>query len=161
MDSKVYQITAPRTAVLDREVVAQRMAAAFDIFHGAVGICTEAGELMEQMKKHIFYGKPLDDINVKEEVGDLLWYLALTCKGAGFTFEEAMEANIAKLKARYPAGVFDEKFCHDRDHEAERKAIDGANLVAMFQEAVKDPNFTLIVPTPDGPRELVLRPLKL
>jgi NTP pyrophosphatase (non-canonical NTP hydrolase) len=123
MDLKEYQELAPKTASVDTEGTLARMRASFDLAHGVTGIATEAGELLEQMKKHLFYNKPLDMINVKEELGDILWYFALACKATGFTMEEIADANIAKLKARYPNGVFEEKFCHTRDVAAERVAL--------------------------------------
>lgn len=45
--------------------------------HGIIGMMTEAGELLDQMKKHWFYGRELDVVNIKEELGDILWYAAI------------------------------------------------------------------------------------
>jgi NTP pyrophosphatase (non-canonical NTP hydrolase) len=73
-----------------------------DILHGAIGICGEAGELMDAVKKAFIYGKKLDVINVHEEMGDILWYMAILCKATGTSFEQLMIKNIDKLKARYP-----------------------------------------------------------
>lgn len=93
------------------------------LLHGAIGICTEAGELQDAIKRELFYGKKLDEVNVMEECGDLLWYIAITLDAAGFTMEEAMEKNIAKLRKRYP-----KKYSHEkalgRDHKAERKVLE-------------------------------------
>ncbi len=47
------------------------------VFHAAMGLVTEAAELIDVYKKHIYYGKDLDRVNTKEEIGDICWYLAL------------------------------------------------------------------------------------
>lgn len=47
------------------------------ILHGAIGMMTEAGEILDIFKKHIFYGKPVDVAHLKEEIGDFFWYLAI------------------------------------------------------------------------------------
>jgi NTP pyrophosphatase (non-canonical NTP hydrolase) len=96
----------------------------FRLLHASIGITTESGELADLLKKHIFYGKPLDTVNAVEECGDLLWYVALACDALGVTIGEVMERNIAKLRTRYP-----DKFTSDaainRDLEAERRALEG------------------------------------
>ena len=71
------------------------------LLHGALGACTETGELQDALKKHIMYGKPLDITNVIEEAGDAIWYLAIIADACGTTLGDVMEKNIAKLKARY------------------------------------------------------------
>ena len=72
------------------------------LLHGVIGICTEAGELQDIIKKHMFYGTDLDPVHVQEEGGDLLWYIALVLNSLGLSMESTMEANIAKLRKRYP-----------------------------------------------------------
>lgn len=47
--------------------------------HGVIGICTEIGELQDQFKKNLIYGRELDPVNVVEELGDIAWYCALVC----------------------------------------------------------------------------------
>ena len=78
------------------------------IIHASMGINTENGELQDQLKKHFFYGKQLDEVNLKEELGDLFWYCAILADALGTTFEKEMERNIEKLTSRYP-----EKFTKD------------------------------------------------
>ena len=86
------------------------------LLHAGIGLSTESGEFLDALKKHIFYGKPLDKVNLAEEVGDLFWYLAIAADELGFEFEEVMEKNITKLKARYG-----EKFSSDK---AENRNLD-------------------------------------
>lgn len=71
------------------------------LMHSFIGLETETAELQDVLKKHIFYGKSLDKINLKEELGDIMWYVAIACDELGISLEEVMEKNIAKLKARY------------------------------------------------------------
>lgn len=93
------------------------------IMHGMIGVCTEAGELQDMVKKALIYGKPIDLTNVMEECFDVLWYVALCLDAAGFTMEQAMERGIAKLKARFPDG-FNEKAALNRDLAKERDQLE-------------------------------------
>lgn len=73
-----------------------------DVLHGIVGIVTEAGELAELLLAELAVGEPLDYGKAAEETGDLMWYQAVLLAGLGRTFPEVQEANIGKLKRRYP-----------------------------------------------------------
>jgi len=92
------------------------------LLHAAIGACTEVGELQDAIKKHLMYGKTLDRVNIIEEVGDVLWYLALALTSVDATMEDAMERNIAKLRKRY-ADKFTEEQALVRDLEAEREVL--------------------------------------
>ena len=76
----------------------------------AFGLTAEAGEFTEVVKKIILQGKPYNEDNVfhmKRELGDICWYLAQACMALDTSFDEIMEMNVEKLKARYPGGEFD------------------------------------------------------
>ena len=76
----------------------------------ALGLTAEAGEFTEVVKKIILQGKPYNDENkfhMKRELGDICWYLAQACMALDTTFDEVIEMNVEKLKARYPGGEFD------------------------------------------------------
>jgi len=47
-----------------------------DIAHMKFGLLTEAGEFVDQIKKCLAYGKELDYVNLQEEWGDFMWYVA-------------------------------------------------------------------------------------
>lgn len=81
--------------------------------HAALGLSGEVGELVDALKKSIFYNRPLDVENVKEEVGDMLWYAAILLESIGSSFEEVMKMNHDKLEKRYPTG-FSEKLATER-----------------------------------------------
>jgi len=72
--------------------------------HALMGLTTEVGELMDILKRHVIYGKPIDWDHVREEHGDLFWYMAVLCRAGGYEFEQVMTENIEKLRKRYPAG---------------------------------------------------------
>lgn len=75
------------------------------LVHAALGLATEVGELVDPIKKYCIYGKGIDRKtreNIKEEIGDVLWYLAIIVNHYGFSFQEIMVENIDKLKKRYP-----------------------------------------------------------
>ena len=76
----------------------------------ALGLTAESGEFTEVVKKIILQGKPYNEENIfhmKRELGDICWYLAQACMALDTTFDEIIEMNVDKLKARYPGGEFD------------------------------------------------------
>ena len=76
----------------------------------ALGLAAESGEFTEVVKKIILQGKPYTEENkfhMKRELGDICWYLAQACMALDTTFDEVIEMNVEKLKARYPGGEFD------------------------------------------------------
>lgn len=77
------------------------------ITHMTMGICGEAGELLDAVKKAVIYKKPLDRENVVEELGDMLFYMQDLMRHLGITWNEVLHFNIDKLKARYPEGYSD------------------------------------------------------
>lgn len=96
------------------------------LFHFFVGIATESGELLDALKKSVIYGKTLDKVNLKEELGDVMWYVARACSVLNLTLEEVMEVNINKLKARYGA-AFTEHAAVNRDLNKERTILEDSN----------------------------------
>ena len=76
----------------------------------ALGLTAESGEFTEVVKKIILQGKPYNEDNVfhmKRELGDICWYIAQACMALDTSFDEVIEMNVDKLKARYPGGEFD------------------------------------------------------
>lgn len=93
------------------------------VLHGVIGISTESGELLDAIKKQLFYGKNLDLHNVKEELGDLMWYIATVCNALEFDFSDILQININKLSARYN-GQFNASSALNRDINKERSIIE-------------------------------------
>ena len=77
------------------------------LVHAAMGIAGEAGEVVDAVKKHWVYGKPLDTENVLEECGDILFYVSACLNLCGYSLNDAMAHNVAKLSKRYPDGYTD------------------------------------------------------
>lgn len=121
MESKEYQF---KTAEVDRksmdDVIGRIDDQAIRLLHHAMGIGGEAGELVDAIKKHIFYGKPLDEKNVVEEIGDILWYATRLLNVLGYSLEDAMGANHIKLnKKRYAKGYSDKAAVDRADKKEE------------------------------------------
>ena len=83
----------------------------------SVGMCAEAGEFTEVVKKIVFQGKPVNEDNLfhlKRELGDIMWYVMQACMGLGTDLDEIIEMNVEKLASRYPDGAFDVHFSENR-----------------------------------------------
>jgi len=93
------------------------------IEHAAMGIVTEAGEIMDVIKKTKIYGAKMDKTNLVEELGDLMWYAAVMANALGTSFEKIWDKNIRKLKARFPEKYTD-KNAEVRDLKKERKELE-------------------------------------
>lgn len=70
----------------------------------ALGLCDEAGEVAKVVKRAFWHGKEIDREELKKELGDTLWYIAVFAHELGFTLEDVGAYNIVKLRNRYPAG---------------------------------------------------------
>lgn len=130
MNNEQYVELSARTDLPDYSVVAHRLQndQTCRLLHAVIGLGTEAGEAQDMLKKHIFYGKPIDTANLAEEVGDMLWYAAIICRVTGLSIERMMETNIKKLSARFPE-KFTEEHAEHRDLATERAILeDGVRL---------------------------------
>lgn len=74
------------------------------LINGVMGLCGESGEAIDIVKKWLAQGHELNREKLAKELGDIAWYLAETAYALDLTLEEVMEANIQKLKKRYPEG---------------------------------------------------------
>ena len=93
------------------------------LLHAGIGMSTESGEFLDALKKHIYYGKELDRTNLKEEIGDLCWYIAIALDVLGSDFETEMKRNIDKLQHRYPE-KFTSHHANNRDLSKERSILE-------------------------------------
>ena len=85
-----------------------------NLLHMGVGAAGEAAELLDAIKKHVIYQKPLDVENVKEELGDLLFYMSNLMQSVGLSFEEVLQHNVDKLSVRYSSGSYSNKQAQER-----------------------------------------------
>ena len=72
------------------------------ITYPTLGLCGEAGEVAEKIKKHIRDGRSLEGVGL--ELGDVLWYISALADDLGVTLEEIAQANVDKLQSRKDRG---------------------------------------------------------
>ena len=127
MELKHYLEQAANTETNDYSAVVARMSLLPRLTHALDGLVTEVGELVDVKKKHEQYSKPIDWVNLGEELGDVMWYVAVLAsvieENTGVTLEGWLDKNIAKLKARYP-DKFTEHNAINRDLEKERAILE-------------------------------------
>ena len=93
MDFGEYQFEARRTQRKDLPLWAMRE-------HALYGLSSEVGEVLGLHQK-VHHGHPLDETELRLEIGDVLWFLVELCDVYGWSLEEVARANIAKLRNRY------------------------------------------------------------
>ena len=71
-----------------------------------LGLAGEVGEVVEDVKKWRYHGHEMSDM--RDELGDVLWYLDRLTEKFGMTLEEIAVRNIEKLHKRYPNGYSDQ-----------------------------------------------------
>ena len=102
MTANEYQRQALRTLnpALDRRDV---------LINGVMGLCGEAGEAIDIVKKHLAQGHELDREGLIKELGDVAWYLAENAWALDVPLEAVLQRNLDKLRARYPEGFDSER----------------------------------------------------
>mgnify|MGYP003998264181 FL=1 len=134
MDSK--EVTAHREFVnsvtsettVDSDLFLERLAGFQDggaewtepqrLLTGAIGICSEGGELLDLVKKILFQGKePTPELRekIKLELGDVMWYVQQVLIWSGWTLEEVLAENTKKLTGRFPEGFSVDKSENRKD----------------------------------------------
>ena len=83
------------------------------LINGVMGLCGEAGECIDIVKKHLAQGHALDQEKLVKELGDVAWYLAETAYALDVDLESVLQGNLDKLRMRYPDG-FDAQQSMDR-----------------------------------------------
>lgn len=74
------------------------------ICNGVFGLCGEAGEVADLLKKSLFHGHELDKQALIKELGDVLWYVAYLADTFNIELDKIAQQNIDKLLKRYPEG---------------------------------------------------------
>lgn len=115
-----------------------------EVLHGIIGTITEACELADLLLTTIFGGDDFDEINLKEELGDLKWYEDRICRRMGWSHGDIRAGNIAKLFHRHK--VRDDGQAHfdatqadhaNRDKEGERSLVQGAELLHATEDSLR------------------------
>ena len=74
------------------------------LINSVMGLCGESGEAIDIVKKWIAHGHELDKDHLAKELGDIAWYLAEAATALDMDLEDILQANLEKLKQRYPDG---------------------------------------------------------
>ena len=93
MNFNEYQKIARSTAVYPEE---------YKVVYPALGLCGEAGEVADKIKKTIRGDSSLDEVtgDIAMELGDVLWYVATLANDLGVELEDIAQWNIDKLQRR-------------------------------------------------------------
>lgn len=71
------------------------------VVHATLGIANEAGEIAGAVKKMQAYGQDINLRNLKEELGDMRFFLQAIQNLYGITDAEVLQQNAEKLSERY------------------------------------------------------------
>lgn len=74
------------------------------LINSVMGLCGESGEAIDIVKKWMAQGHELDKAHLAKELGDIAWYLAEAATALDMPLEDILQANIDKLRKRYPEG---------------------------------------------------------
>ena len=85
-----------------------------NVLYAAIGMCGEAGEVSELVKKYAYHGHAIDKDHLARELGDVLWYVSYMADLFGYSLGEIMVMNQEKLAKRYPDGKFDAERSRNR-----------------------------------------------
>ena len=88
-----------------------------NVLYAAIGMCGEAGEVSELVKKYAYHGHTIDTEHLARELGDVLWYVSYMAHLFGYSLGKIMEMNQDKLAKRYPDGKFDEERSRNRKED--------------------------------------------
>jgi len=99
-DLDMYQQVAKTTAIYPREQA---------IIYPTLGLTGEAGEVANKVKKIIRDGSDSKDeklvSEIKSEIGDCLWYIAVLANDFNIKLSDIASANIEKLATRKSKGT--------------------------------------------------------
>jgi NTP pyrophosphatase (non-canonical NTP hydrolase) len=74
--------------------------------HMNLGVITEIGEVLDIFKKNLAYGKPIDVVNLGEELADIAWYVVNKCRFNQFLLEDNFTEVIAEVKELLDTKMF-------------------------------------------------------
>jgi NTP pyrophosphatase (non-canonical NTP hydrolase) len=69
-----------------------------------LGLSGESGEVADMLKKHLYHfngERSIDHTRYTQELGDIMWYVAVLAATLSIPLENVMQQNIAKLAARH------------------------------------------------------------
>ena len=74
------------------------------LLDAAMGLAEESAEVLGLVRKRVFQRRDVDAVRLSEELGDVLWCLAVTAHSLGLSLDSIAQANQAKLAGRHPDG---------------------------------------------------------
>ena len=99
-DADIYQLDVLKYAPDHHDYL-------LNVTYAAMGMCGEAGEVSELIKKYAYHGHTIDTEHLARELGDVLWYVTYMAHLFGYSLGDIMVMNQEKLAKRYPDGKFD------------------------------------------------------
>ena len=120
-----------------------------NLLHATIGISGEAGEVLDTVKKHVFYIQELNLGNLIEEMGDIEFYMELLRQTLGISRETVLEANHEKLlgkDGRYQEGEFSFEAAASRRDKAKEETItlskkEYEEMLEALEQAEEDAEF--------------------
>ena len=109
------------------------------ILHGIVGMCTEAGELAQELGAAIANNRPIDLVNVNEEVADSDVYKAFYLDATAQSQGKLLAAVLAKLTQRYGDKPYNDAGALNRDLGEERKALEAHSAPGPLSDTRQTP----------------------
>lgn len=106
-DADIYQLDVLKYAPDHHDYM-------LNVIYAAIGMCGEAGEASELIKKYAFHGHTIDTEHLARELGDVLWYVSYIAHLFGYPLGKIMAMNQEKLAKRYPDGKFDAERSRNR-----------------------------------------------
>lgn len=134
-----------------------------NLLHMNVGHVTELGEMLDPFKKLLAYKKPLDMVNVGEEVADMAWYMVNTATllEAKLEINPEVEAELVAHMDNYLKGIREEEGEITVDSPAVIIRIAYAGLALPVDDFLSVPDLNGVVTRLIFLREFCTKVLKL
>ena len=100
--------------------------------HCLFGLAAEAGEIFDLYQKQL-QGHTFEEGQLKMEIGDVLWMISELCDCYGWTLTEVAEANLAKLRVRYPHAFSPAQSIHRIEYRQRVKKLPGIKALHYAQ----------------------------
>ena len=109
------------------------------LINGVMGLCGEAGEAIDIVKKHLAQGHELDREHLIKELGDIAWYLAETATALDVSLEEVLQGKYQEAEEKISRRLF----CSGFNGKGQERFVTGS---ADFYQEKKDEKLSERVP---------------
>jgi NTP pyrophosphatase (non-canonical NTP hydrolase) len=105
---KIFDSIEEKSSFEEYQFLCKSTAKKFDtpveeILTWGLGITGEAGDVASCIKKTFMHDNDKKE-GIRENLGDVLWYVAMICNFFNWNLQDILDDNIKKLKERYPNG---------------------------------------------------------